>query len=268
MAVSLSPIQRSAFLFDLDGTLVDSVYQHVLAWREALAHAGTELSVWRIRRRIGMSGGLLVNALLRETGGGLSSADSDRLQSLHAQAYKRLASQVRPLPGARELLTVLADAGVPHAIAISGRLETARPALEMLGRSSGLSGDHAGSGALCKARPGPVPCGGGALGRIDPQLRRCWRQHMGPACCPAGACASGRTVVGRVWARGTSKGWGISRLRGPSRLARAPRRNWSPEIGCVNGIACGKRHRTTRVRRIDPQTLDYTSLSRARWARV
>jgi len=54
-----------AFLFDLDGTLVDSVYQHVLAWREALEEAGIELSVWRIHRRIGMSGGLFVNALLR-----------------------------------------------------------------------------------------------------------------------------------------------------------------------------------------------------------
>src|SRR5438552_10542935 len=57
-----------AFLFDLDGTLVDSVYQHVLAWREALERSGIELAVWRIHRRIGMSGGLLVNALLRETG--------------------------------------------------------------------------------------------------------------------------------------------------------------------------------------------------------
>ncbi|MEA2630611.1 MAG: hypothetical protein QOE66_830, partial [Chloroflexota bacterium] len=59
---------RTAFLFDLDGTLVDSVYQHVLAWREALEKGGIELSVWRIHRRIGMSGGLLLNALLRETG--------------------------------------------------------------------------------------------------------------------------------------------------------------------------------------------------------
>ena len=48
-----------ALLFDLDGTLVDSVYQHVLAWREALEQAGIELAVWRIHRRIGMSGGLL-----------------------------------------------------------------------------------------------------------------------------------------------------------------------------------------------------------------
>jgi beta-phosphoglucomutase-like phosphatase (HAD superfamily) len=56
------------FLFDLDGTLLDSVYQHVLAWREALEAVGIELAVWRIHRRIGMSGGLLANALLHETG--------------------------------------------------------------------------------------------------------------------------------------------------------------------------------------------------------
>jgi HAD superfamily hydrolase (TIGR01509 family) len=130
MAVSSSP---PAFLFDLDGTLVDSVYQHVLAWREALEHTGVELSVWRIHRRIGMSGGLFVNALLREVGGNLASADVERLQSLHAEAFQRLVPQVRPLPGARELLRVLAEEGVPHAIATSGRRETARLSLEMLG---------------------------------------------------------------------------------------------------------------------------------------
>ncbi len=127
---SVSP---PAFLFDLDGTLVDSVYQHVLAWREALERTGLELSVWRIHRRIGMSGGLLVNALARETGRELSRSEAERLQLLHAEAYKRMTSQVRPLPGARELLSTLADARVPHAIATSGRMETAGPALEMLG---------------------------------------------------------------------------------------------------------------------------------------
>ena len=128
-----APVSPPAFLFDLDGTLVDSVYQHVLAWREALERTGLELSVWRIHRRIGMSGGLLVNALLRETGRELSRSEAERLQLLHAEAYKRLASQVRPLPGARELLSALAEAGVPHAIATSGRIETAGPALEILG---------------------------------------------------------------------------------------------------------------------------------------
>lgn len=133
MAISSLTFSPPAFLFDLDGTLVDSVYQHVLAWREALEHAGIELSVWRIHRRIGMSGGLFVNALFRETGMELSAGDAERLQKLHAEAYSRLASQVRPLPGARELLAALAEAGVPHAIATSGRRATAQPALDMLG---------------------------------------------------------------------------------------------------------------------------------------
>lgn len=86
-----------AFLFDLDGTLIDSVYQHVLAWREALEQGGIRLSVWRIHRRIGMSGGLFVNALLRETGRDIPGDEAERLQKLHAQAYERLVSQVRPL---------------------------------------------------------------------------------------------------------------------------------------------------------------------------
>ena len=122
-----------AFLFDLDGTLVDSVYQHVLAWREALEQSGIELAVWRIHRRIGMSGGLLVNALLREIGRAVTSDDVTHIQRLHAEAYARLATQVRPLPGARELLAHLSQLGVPWAVATSGRLETARPALDLLG---------------------------------------------------------------------------------------------------------------------------------------
>jgi len=77
-----------AFLFDLDGTLVDSVYQHVLAWREALDAEGIELSVWRIHRKIGMSGGLFTNQLLRETGLEISAERVDRLRRLHAEAYQ------------------------------------------------------------------------------------------------------------------------------------------------------------------------------------
>jgi len=123
----------SAFLFDLDGTLVDSVYQHVLAWREALERTGITLAVWRIHRRIGMSGGLLVNALLRETGHQFSAAEAAQLQRLHEEAFRRLAVQVRPLPGARDLLNYLSQAAVPYAIATSGRLESAQPSLQVLG---------------------------------------------------------------------------------------------------------------------------------------
>jgi beta-phosphoglucomutase-like phosphatase (HAD superfamily) len=105
--LSFSKTQNVAFLFDLDGTLVDSVYQHVLAWREALEKTGIDLAVWRIHRRIGMSGGLLANALLRETGHQVTAAEAAELQRVHAEAYARQAAQLRPLRGARELLAYL-----------------------------------------------------------------------------------------------------------------------------------------------------------------
>jgi HAD superfamily hydrolase (TIGR01509 family) len=124
---------RTAFLFDLDGTLVDSVYQHVLAWREAMAGVGLQVAVWTIHRRIGMSGGLMANAILRETGHAVTVEEARRLVRLHTEAYARLANQVRPLPGARELLAYLTEAGVPWAIATSARIESARPTLEALG---------------------------------------------------------------------------------------------------------------------------------------
>src|SRR5437899_12482194 len=76
---------RPAVLFDLDGTLLDSVYQHVLAWKEALESAGIPLSIWRIHRRIGMSGGLFVRALVRETGRELTAGEADRLRKLHEE---------------------------------------------------------------------------------------------------------------------------------------------------------------------------------------
>ena len=126
---------RTAFLFDLDGTLVDSVYQHVLAWREALEAGGIQLAVWRIHRQIGMSGGLFVNALARETGRTLSNEEAERIHEVHGEAFKRYSSQVRPLPGAEELLNYLTDVGVPWAIATSGRLESARLSLRLLGIS-------------------------------------------------------------------------------------------------------------------------------------
>ena len=122
-----------AFIFDLDGTLVDSVYQHVLAWREALEAEGIELSVWRIHRKIGMSGGLFTNMLLRETGQDFSADRIARLRQLHAHAYNRLSAQVRPLPGAHALLSTLTEAEIPWAIATSGRMETAGPVLDRLG---------------------------------------------------------------------------------------------------------------------------------------
>ena len=115
-----------SFLFDLDGTLIDSVYQHVIAWRAALEDIGIDLSVWRIHRRIGMSGGLFVQALLRETGRSLSAEEIARLQQAHAVEYRKQLGSVTALPGARELLAALTDAVV--AKSTSRDLTTSNPA--------------------------------------------------------------------------------------------------------------------------------------------
>lgn len=123
---------KPAFLFDLDGTLIDSVYQHVLAWREALHEMAIELSTWRIHRRVGMSDGLILTALQRETGRKLSKNEAQRLKDLHNQAFHKRLQQVRPLPGAKELLAMLTRLGVPWAIATSGGTVNARKAVEML----------------------------------------------------------------------------------------------------------------------------------------
>jgi HAD superfamily hydrolase (TIGR01549 family) len=122
-----------AFLFDLDGTLVDSVYQHVIAWREALEVVGINLPVWKIHRRIGMSGGLFVNALSREIGVELDPDVLARLPELHAEAYIRHFDSVRALPGTVDLLSTLSDEKVPWAIATSGVERYARLALSLLG---------------------------------------------------------------------------------------------------------------------------------------
>lgn len=126
---------RPALLFDLDGTLVDSVYQHVLAWHRALETAGIDLSIWRIHRRIGMSGGLFANALLREVrrdGSSLDSGEVARLRELHRGYYAEVIGRVRALPGARDLLLRLDHEQVPWAIATSGNRDGAETVVRLL----------------------------------------------------------------------------------------------------------------------------------------
>ena len=124
---------QQAFLFDLDGTLVDSVYQHVIAWRDALESVGIKLPVWKVHRRIGMSGGLFVGALARELDGELDPELVAALPRLHTEAFVASFESVRPLPGAVELLAALSAQGVAWAIATSGPQRYAVLSIELLG---------------------------------------------------------------------------------------------------------------------------------------
>jgi HAD superfamily hydrolase (TIGR01509 family) len=121
-----------ALIFDLDGTLVDTVYAHVFAWQRALAEAGMPIDAWRIHRRIGMSGGLFTRAVAREVGRPLTAEEADGIQTRHGELFRELLPERRPLPGAVELLRELREAEVPHGIATSGRRPEIDASLEAL----------------------------------------------------------------------------------------------------------------------------------------
>jgi HAD superfamily hydrolase (TIGR01549 family) len=107
----------------------------VLAWSETLQELGITLPVWKIHRRIGMSGGLFVAALARELETSLDADTLAKLPELHATAYIRRFDSVQALPGAAELLGTLTERGVPWAIATSGPERYAGLARELLGVS-------------------------------------------------------------------------------------------------------------------------------------
>lgn len=122
-----------ALIFDLDGTLVDTVYAHVFSWQRALAEAGMSIDGWRIHRRIGMSGGLFTRAVARELGRELTMEELERVQQRHSELYAEFLPDPHPLPGAVEMLTFLRKNNIPHGIATSGRRPDINPSLAMLG---------------------------------------------------------------------------------------------------------------------------------------
>ena len=124
---------RAALIFDLDGTLVDTVYAHVFAWQRAFAEAGMPIDGWRIHRRVGMSGGLFARAAAREIGREFSIEEAEALQQRHGELFRELLPERRPLPGAVQLLADLRAAGVLHGIATSGRRPEIDSSLEALG---------------------------------------------------------------------------------------------------------------------------------------
>jgi HAD superfamily hydrolase (TIGR01509 family) len=142
-----------AMIFDLDGTLVDTVYAHVFAWQRALVEAGMAIDGWRIHRRIGMSGGLFTRAVARELGHEISSQEVELLQHRHGELFAQFLPDRRPLPGAIELLSFLRRAQIPHGIATSGRRPEIDASLEVLGVASETVVIERGD--VARAKPAP-----------------------------------------------------------------------------------------------------------------
>ncbi len=122
-----------ALIFDLDGTLVDTVYAHVFAWQMALAEVGMDIEGWLIHRRIGMSGGLFTRAVARELGREITKAEENRIKRRHGELFVQLLPVRRPLPGAVELLRFLRSAGIAFGIATSGQRPDIDASLDVLG---------------------------------------------------------------------------------------------------------------------------------------
>ena len=142
-------------IFDLDGTLVDTVYAHVFAWQRALSEHGIAIDGWRIHRRIGMSGGLFTRAVGRELGHDLSDEQASELQGRHDELFRELLppDARRPLPGAKELLAGLRERNVTHGIATSGGRPGIDPSLEALEAPKDLVVVHRGDVARAKPEP-------------------------------------------------------------------------------------------------------------------
>jgi HAD superfamily hydrolase (TIGR01549 family) len=121
-----------AVIFDLDGTLVDTVYGHTLAWQRVLDEAGLHIQGWKIHRLIGMSGGLLTKAAAHEIGREIADDEVERLQARHGEVYRELLPNRRRLPGAVELLRHLRKTGIAHGIATSGKRDDVKPSLAAL----------------------------------------------------------------------------------------------------------------------------------------
>jgi HAD superfamily hydrolase (TIGR01509 family) len=121
-----------ALIFDLDGTLVDTVYAHIFAWQQALQEAGMAVDGWRIHRKIGMSGGLFTRAVAREIGRDLTPEEANALQHRHGELFTQLLPERRPLPGAVELIRFLRSEGILFGIATSGQRPDIDASLEVL----------------------------------------------------------------------------------------------------------------------------------------
>jgi HAD superfamily hydrolase (TIGR01549 family) len=119
---------RTAIL-DIDGTLVDTNYQHAIAWYRAFRASGLTLPVWRIHRHIGMGGDQLVGAL---AGDEFEDEHGDGVREAEKDLYMELIGEVEPMDGARELIELLHRGEAPVVLASSAKEEEVDHYLDLL----------------------------------------------------------------------------------------------------------------------------------------
>jgi HAD superfamily hydrolase (TIGR01509 family) len=139
-----------AVLLDLDGTLVDSVYVHAMAWREAFREVGLDVPTYQLHRAVGMGGDRLVAAVAGE---GVEHGIGDVVRKLHDQLFEERLPEVRPIGGATELLGACRDRGLRMVLASSSPAELTDTLLSMV-ESSHLIGEVV-CGDEASSKPAP-----------------------------------------------------------------------------------------------------------------
>jgi phosphoglycolate phosphatase-like HAD superfamily hydrolase len=135
MDADTRPVTLDTVILDLDGTLVDTVYQHVLAWRSAFLSVGVDIPAWRIHRAIGIGGDRLVAQV---AGRAVESAVGDEVRKLHGMRFEDQLPHVTPTDGAAELLESLRRRDLKVVVASSGEREVTERLLSVLGAAEGL----------------------------------------------------------------------------------------------------------------------------------
>jgi phosphoglycolate phosphatase-like HAD superfamily hydrolase len=125
----MSTPEIDAVIFDVDGTLVDSNYQHALAWYRAFRSVQITLPIWRIHRHVGMGGDRIIGAL---AGDDVERHHGDTLRAGHGSEFASMIDEVAPLDGARDLLIALQDGGIEVTIASSGEREMVDRFLDLI----------------------------------------------------------------------------------------------------------------------------------------
>lgn len=116
-------------ILDIDGTLVDTNYQHAIAWYRAFRKNGIILPTWRIHRHQGMGGDQLVPTLIGE---GKAQEIGEEIRAAEKELYAELIDEVEPMEGARELIGDLKKRGHAVILASSAKQEEVEHYLDLL----------------------------------------------------------------------------------------------------------------------------------------